>query len=92
MSATYETDFYAWANEQAALLRAGDVAAADLAHIAEEIESMGRTERRELVVSPSCSRLSSNGAFSPVTGAQAGIRRSVSSGFASGCIWATIPA
>ena len=23
MSTTYETDFYAWANEQAALLRAG---------------------------------------------------------------------
>lgn len=49
MSATYDTDFYAWANEQAALLRAGNVAAADLAHIAEEIESMGRTERRDLV-------------------------------------------
>ena len=49
MSATYESDFYAWTREQAALLRSGDVAAADLAHIAEEIESMGRTERRELV-------------------------------------------
>jgi hypothetical protein len=49
MSANYDTDFYAWATEQAALLRAGDFAAADLAHIAEEIESMGRTERRELV-------------------------------------------
>lgn len=49
MCATYNTDFYAWANEQAALLRAGNVAAADLAHISEEIESMGRTERREPV-------------------------------------------
>ncbi|MGC8475145.1 MAG: DUF29 domain-containing protein [Acetobacteraceae bacterium] len=48
-SALYDTDFYAWANQQAALLRAGDLAAADLAHIAEEIESMGRTEKRELV-------------------------------------------
>ena len=49
MSATYETDFYAWANEQAALLRAGKLKDADIAHIAEEIESMGKTEKRELV-------------------------------------------
>jgi uncharacterized protein DUF29 len=49
MSATYETDFYAWANEQAALLRAGKLSEADIAHIAEEIESMGKTEKRELV-------------------------------------------
>lgn len=45
----YDTDFYAWANQQAALLRAGNLAAADIAHIAEEIESMGRTEKRELI-------------------------------------------
>lgn len=45
----YETDFYAWANEQAALLRAGKLTAADIEHIAEEIESMGRSEKRELV-------------------------------------------
>lgn len=45
----YETDFYAWANEQAALLRAGRLDAADIAHIAEEIESMGRSEKRELL-------------------------------------------
>lgn len=45
----YEQDFYAWANEQAALLRAGRFDAADIALIAEEIESMGRSERRELV-------------------------------------------
>lgn len=44
----YERDFYAWTNEQAALLRAGDFAAADLANIIEEIESMGRRERNEL--------------------------------------------
>ena len=49
MSATYDTDFYAWANEQAALLRAGKLTQADIAHIAEEIESMGRTEKRELI-------------------------------------------
>jgi hypothetical protein len=48
-SSLYDQDFYAWANEQAALLRAGKLADADIAHIAEEIESMGRTEKRELV-------------------------------------------
>ena len=45
----YDQDFYAWANEQAALLRAGKLAAADIEHIAEEIESMGKAEKRELV-------------------------------------------
>jgi hypothetical protein len=45
----YEDDFYGWATEQAALLRAGRVAEADLANIAEEIDSMGRSEKRELV-------------------------------------------
>ncbi|HEX5328498.1 MAG TPA: DUF29 domain-containing protein [Acetobacteraceae bacterium] len=45
----YETDFYGWAMEQAALLRTGRLAEADLGHIAEEIESMGKSERRELV-------------------------------------------
>ncbi len=49
MSDLYERDFYAWSNEQATLLRAGNLAAADIAHIAEEIESMGRSEKRELV-------------------------------------------
>ena len=49
MSNLYESDFYAWANQQAALLRAGDLSAADIAHIAEEIESMGKTEKRELI-------------------------------------------
>jgi hypothetical protein len=45
----YERDFYAWANEQAALLRAGKLDSADIENIAEEIESMGRSEKRELV-------------------------------------------
>jgi hypothetical protein len=45
----YEQDFYAWANQQAALLRAGQLPAADIEHIAEEIESMGKTEKRELI-------------------------------------------
>ncbi|MEI8394165.1 MAG: DUF29 domain-containing protein [Rhodospirillaceae bacterium] len=45
----YEHDFYGWANEQAALLRAGKLSSADIENIAEEIESMGKTEKRELV-------------------------------------------
>jgi Domain of unknown function DUF29 len=45
----YDTDFHAWANEQAALLRAGRLSEADIENIAEEIESMGRSEKRELV-------------------------------------------
>jgi hypothetical protein len=45
----YDSDFYAWANEQAALLREGRFAEADVENIAEEIESLGRSEKRELV-------------------------------------------
>jgi hypothetical protein len=45
----HDSDFYAWTLEQAALLRAGRAGEADLEAIAEEIESMGKTEKRELV-------------------------------------------
>jgi hypothetical protein len=48
MSETYERDFYACAHEQAALLRAGRLGDADIAHIAEGIDSMGKQEKREL--------------------------------------------
>ncbi len=48
-SSLYDEDFHAWANEQAALLRQGKLGQVDLEHIALEIESMGRTEKRELV-------------------------------------------
>jgi len=44
----YEQDFYTWTNEQAALLRAGHLSAADIEHIAEEIESLGRSELRAM--------------------------------------------
>jgi len=44
-----DQDFYAWSLEQAALLRQRRIAEADLDLIAEEIESMGKTEKRELV-------------------------------------------
>lgn len=45
----YERDFHAWSTEQAALLRAGKLAEADVEHIAEEIDGLGRGEKRELV-------------------------------------------
>lgn len=45
----YDRDFYAWANEQAALLRAGRLTEADIENIAEEIDSIGRGEKRELI-------------------------------------------
>jgi hypothetical protein len=45
----YDEDFYAWSRQQADLLRAGRLGQADIERIAEEIESMGRAEKRELV-------------------------------------------
>jgi len=47
--AQYGQDFYAWSLEQAELLRAGKANDADIANIAEEIESMGKADKRELV-------------------------------------------
>ena len=41
----YETDFYAWTQEQAAALRDGKWDTLDRANLAEEIESLGRSER-----------------------------------------------
>jgi Domain of unknown function DUF29 len=46
-SADYEEDFYAWTVEQSRLLRSGELSTIDAANIAEEIESMGRSDRRE---------------------------------------------
>ena len=46
--AAYDEDFYAWTMEQARLLREGDYSAIDAENVAEEIESMGRSDRREL--------------------------------------------
>lgn len=44
----YDADLYAWCNEQAALLRERNFSALDIENIAEEIESLGRSEKREL--------------------------------------------
>ena len=48
MANLYDKDFCAWATQQAALLRSGKLSEAVIEHIAEEIDSMGRTEKREL--------------------------------------------
>lgn len=48
MSVSYESDIVAWASEQARLLRAGRFDLLDLAHLAEEIEDVGKSEQREL--------------------------------------------
>jgi hypothetical protein len=44
----YDADFYGWTQEQASLLRAGQLVELDIEHLIEEIESMGRSERRQL--------------------------------------------
>ena len=44
----YDQDIVAWAHEQAVLLRSGQLAALDREHLAEEIEAMSASERREL--------------------------------------------
>ncbi|MBK5965650.1 hypothetical protein CCR95_16545 [Thiocystis minor] len=46
--AFYESDYYLWLIENANLLRTGRVSEADLDRIAEELEDMGRSERRAL--------------------------------------------
>ena len=44
----YDDDFYAWTQEQAALLREGAVHELDLANLAEEIEDMGHSQQDKL--------------------------------------------
>lgn len=44
----YGADYYAWVHDQAAALRRGDFARLDLAHLIDEVESLGRSEEREL--------------------------------------------
>ena len=44
----YERDFFEWAILNAELLRTGHLDEADLEHIAEEIEDMGISQKKEL--------------------------------------------
>jgi hypothetical protein len=46
--ALYDTDFYQWTQEQAALLRDGKARDLDWSNLAEEIESLGKSDRRAL--------------------------------------------
>jgi len=48
MGIRYEHDYYGWAMEQAALLRAGHLDEVDVAHLIEEVESLGKGEKRAL--------------------------------------------
>ncbi len=45
---TYEEDFVLWLEHQAELLRQGRVAELDLENLAEEVESIGRSDKREV--------------------------------------------
>ena len=45
----YEKDFYAWTMHNAQLLRQGKLSEIDIENVAEEIESMGRSDKRALI-------------------------------------------
>jgi hypothetical protein len=45
---SYDKDFYSWTQEQAELLRNGRFSELDIDNLIEEVESMGRSEKREL--------------------------------------------
>lgn len=47
MTIAYNFDVIAWANEQASFLRSGRFDALDIEHLADEIEDVGKSERRE---------------------------------------------
>jgi hypothetical protein len=44
----YEEDFVAWTAETAQLLRSGRLGEVDIEHVAEELEDMGKSQKREL--------------------------------------------
>lgn len=44
----YDTDYVEWAQQTAELIRAGRVGEVDLENVAEEIESLGKSDRRQL--------------------------------------------
>jgi hypothetical protein len=48
LKSLYNSDFYAWTQQQAQLLRNKALSELDIIHLAEELEAMGRSEKREL--------------------------------------------
>lgn len=47
-AADYDRDFYAWTQAQAERLRQGDWDALDIANLVDEVETLGRSQKREL--------------------------------------------
>ncbi|MBV9287060.1 MAG: DUF29 domain-containing protein, partial [Hyphomicrobiales bacterium] len=45
---SYDRDIILWSQEQARLLRAGRFSKLDIEHLADEIEDVGKSEKREL--------------------------------------------
>lgn len=45
----HDQDFYAWTQQQADLLKHGRSAELDIEHLSEELESMGASDKRELM-------------------------------------------
>ena len=82
----YEQDFYAWTQEQGALLRDRKTKALDYVNLAEEVESLGKASSTPWRVAwkSSCC-ISSSGTFSlqSVSGARAGSAPSLNSAGAS---------
>jgi hypothetical protein len=48
-SLLHDLDFYAWTQQQVGLLKSGNLADVDFRHLIQELESMGASERRELI-------------------------------------------
>lgn len=48
-SPEYEADFYAWTQRQAELLRTKRFCELDLTHLIEELEDLGRSEKRSII-------------------------------------------
>jgi hypothetical protein len=44
----YQTDFYGWTQDQASLLKTGRLSELDIENLIEEVETMGRSEKRAL--------------------------------------------
>ena len=48
LNLNYQADFYRWTQEQAKLLRNRQIEGIDWDNLAEEVEDMGRSEKRQL--------------------------------------------
>jgi len=48
MIVTYQNDFYAWAQQQANLLKSGRLSELDINNLIEEVEALARNEKKEL--------------------------------------------